>query len=210
MKIFDCVNGISPFQNREICAAIQAGAVLIFPTETIYGIGCSALNDTALRRIYQIKGRSFAYPPPVLVGDESQAGRLVAWVPQHARELMEQFWPGALTIILPAREEVSDLLCGVSDDGATRTIGVRLTPHPVARALCQSSDTPLVATSANFSGAQGRAATPQVLDDIPAEFRQQVDIVIDGGAVYGAPSTVVDCSGKTPRVVRQGAVQLSL
>jgi L-threonylcarbamoyladenylate synthase len=192
--------------DQEIFSLIEAGGILIYPTETIYGIGCDALQDKALRRVFEIKRRAPEQPPPVLISDEKQLQKLVARVPQHARILMDEYWPGALTIVLPARDEISALLCGMSRDGTTRTIAVRLTHHKIARSLC--GVTPLVATSANFSGAMGREAAPRVLDDIPHEFKNQVDAVVDGGEVGGQPSTIVDCSGDAPRVLRIGAIEL--
>ena len=193
----------------ELCEAILCGAVLIFPTETIYGIGCSALQSNPIRRVFEIKGRAPNQPPPVLISGENQLSTLVARVPDCARGLMESYWPGALTLILPARDEISSLLCGLSADGSTRTIGVRLTNHAFARELCARVG-PLVATSANFSGALGSAAAPHVLDDIPDGFKAHADFVIDGGALHGKASTVVDCSGDVPRVLRAGAVDVQL
>lgn len=191
-----------------VAASIRRGDVVIFPTETIYGIGCSALQDKAVRRVFEIKGRRPDQPPPLLIGRFDQLDSLVAHIPKAAQELMNLHWPGSLTLILPARDEISSLLCGRNDEMNVRTIGVRLTGHIIARALCERS-TPLIATSANFSGAQGRAAAPQTLEDIPLAFQEKVDCVIDGGAVGGSASTVVDCTGEVPRILRQGSLSIA-
>lgn len=183
-------------------------SVLIFPTETLYGIGCSVLCDAAVMRVFEIKGRDLRQPPPVLIADQMQLKTLVTGIPPSAQKLMDEFWPGSLTLILPARDSVSDKLCGIGTDGVTRTIGIRHTAHPLARRLCETMHSPLVATSANFSGATGRSAAPQSLDDIPDELKNLVDVVIDGGLVGGQPSTVVDCSGMAPCILRTGAVTL--
>lgn len=189
--------------------SLQNGAVAIFPTETIYGIGCSAWCDDALLRIFQIKGRAPDQPPPILIHDREQLSTLAARISPLALFLMEHYWPGALTLILPASNELSPLLCGLAANGTTHTVGIRLTNHPISRVLCEQIGVPLIATSANFSGAIGRAAAPQSLADIPDSFKAQVDVIVDGGVLRGVPSTVVDCASIPPRVVRAGAVAIS-
>lgn len=186
---------------------IRNGGLVIFPTETIYGLGCRASDEAAVSRVFALKGRAPDKPPPILVADESQLATLVEAVPDIARRLMEQFWPGSLTIVMAARAEVSPLL--TITVGHLRTIAVRQSGHPLARELCEAVGAPIVATSANYSGATGAAATPHVLNDIPEAFRRSVDVVIDGGGVAGQPSTIVDCTGPVLRVLRQGAVVLS-
>ena len=191
----------------EAVAVIQRGGVIIYPTETIYGLGCDATNENAVQRLLEIKGRSGENykPPPVLIAGEAQLQMLVENILDGAQELMEKHWPGALTLVLPARSNLSALLTGES---GCPTIGVRETGHVLGRALCEQSGVPLVATSANFSGATGRAAMPQSLEDIPQELKNKVDFVVDGGLVGGAPSTVVDCTACPFRILRQGAVEL--
>ena len=194
---------------KSILSLVRQGGVLVFPTETIYGIGCSALQDNAIERVYKIKGRTPGQPPPILIGNRGQLEILVADIPLYGKALMEKYWPGSLTLILPAGDELSSLLCGQSRDGSTRTVGVRWTGHPTARVLCEEG-VPLIATSANYSGASGRAANPQTVNDIPIDFRQQVDIVIDDGVVGGMPSTIIDCTGDEPHIIREGAVKITL
>jgi len=188
--------------------ALRNGAVMIYPTETIYGIGCSGLCEESIARIFEIKGRAPDQPPPVLIFDSKHLEFLVAEISPLANRLISQHWPGALTLILPARPEVSDLLCGFSQVANLRTIAVRRTSHPIARALCEKINAPLIATSANYSGAKNRAAAPQSLNDIPQDFKDKVDLVFDGGIVGGTPSTIVDCVANPPRVVRPGAVSI--
>ncbi len=202
MGLYKATNKIA-MQN--IIEIIRRGGVIIFPTETIYGLACDATNENAVQRLLEIKGRSGENykPPPVLIAGEDQLNLLVESIPEGARDLMRAHWPGALTLVLPARENLSSLLTG----GAS-TIGVRETGHAIARALCENSGVPLIATSANFSGATGRAAMPQSLNDIPQELKDKVEAVVDGGIVGGAPSTVIDCTVLPFRVLRQGAVVL--
>lgn len=196
--------------SAEIIALLKRGELLIFPTETLYGLGCLATHEDAVRRVFELKGRASHgeahKPPPVLIGNEAQLSQLVEEVPPFARELMARFWPGALTLVLPARLEVCDLLRGINEAGIA-TVGVRWTSHPIAHSLCVQAAAPIVATSANFSGATGREAAPQCVLDIPERLRAQVT-VLDAGAVAGVPSTVVDCSGQAPKVLRQGAISI--
>lgn len=187
---------------------IRRGGLVIFPTETLYGLGCMATHEEALRRLFEVKGRAPGQPPPVLVADNEQLALLVEQIPDTAARLLEAHWPGALTLVLPARRDLSPLLTGVSQTQGIRTVGVRRSAHPVAQALCAEAGAPIVATSANRSGATGPAATPHALEDIPLALRQQVDVVIDSGTVSGQPSTVVDCTCDPPRVLRQGALKL--
>lgn len=191
---------------KQAIAIIRRGGILIYPTETLYGLGCDATNEAALRRLFEVKGRALTQPPPVLIAGVAQLEMLVAEVPVTARELMEKHWPGALTLVLPAQNGLCPLLTAQSN--GVKTIGVRESGHIIARALCEGAGVPIVATSANFSGATGNAAAPRTLDDIPAEFKALVDLVLDDGAVGGAPSTIVDCTGEAPRVLRRGAVEL--
>lgn len=194
----------------ELRAHLQPESVFIFPTETLYGIGCSIYSEDAIARVFNIKNRGQNQPPPVLIADSRHLYELVAEAPPLARELITRFWPGALTLVLPARDEVPKVLCGLSDDGVTKTIGVRQTAHPVAAALCNLLGAPIIATSANFSGAVGTAAAPRSLEEIPLELKQLVDFVIRGEAVGGLPSTVVDCVSAPPRILRAGACPVEL
>lgn len=195
--------------NAECTAVIRAGGLLIFPTETLYGLGCVATNEVSLRQLFMVKERREGQPPPILISDEQQLQLLVSEYNTTAASLMQAHWPGSLTLILPARKGLSSLLTGLTTDGSTPTVGVRMSAHPVARALCEGVGEPLVATSANISGATGNAANPHVIEDISRTLKSRVDIVIDGGAVRGQPSTVVDCTGSIPIILRQGALQLS-
>lgn len=186
---------------------IRRGGLVIYPTETLYGLGCDATNEAAIARLLALKGRAEGKPPPVLVANGHQLARLVDELPDIAARLMAEYWPGALTLVLPARAGVAGALTGTAADG-TRTVAVRQTAHPLARALCEAVGTPLVATSANFAGATGNAANPRSLDDIAPALRHGVGAVLDGGVVAGRPSTVIDCTVSPPRLLRAGALHL--
>jgi L-threonylcarbamoyladenylate synthase len=185
---------------------IRAGGLVIFPTETIYGLGCIATDAEALERLFAAKGRAPGQPPPVLIDGEAMLSLLVSAIPPAARALMQAHWPGGLTLVLPARSGLPERLTGRGPDGLT--IGVRHSAHPVAQALCRGVGLPIVATSANLSGATGAAAAPRRIGDVPAELIAAAAVVIDGGEVAGRPSTIVDCTAAPPRILRQGAVVL--
>lgn len=188
---------------------IRDGGLVIYPTETIYGLGCIATDEAAVSRLFEVKGREPGKPPPLLIADEAMLSTLVQEMPDFARQLMQQHWPGALTLVLRARSSLPSLVTGSNAHGQL-TVAVRRSAHPVARELCEKLQSPLVATSANFAGATGNEATARSLQDVTPELLRRVDIVLDGGIVGGLPSTIVDCSGDVPRVLRQGALQLPL
>jgi L-threonylcarbamoyladenylate synthase len=188
---------------------IRDGGLVVYPTETIYGLGCIATDAAAVARLFEVKEREPGKPPPLLVADEAMLSTLVWKTPEFARQLMQQHWPGALTVVLRARPTLPPLVTGTNAQGQL-TVAVRRSAHPIARELCEKLQAPLVATSANFAGATGNAAAARCLHDVTPELLRRVDIVLDGGTVGGLPSTIVDCSGNAPRVLRQGALQLDL
>lgn len=178
--------------------AIAAGGVVIFPTHGLYGLAADAFNPDAVRRIFQIKGRASNKPLLVLISDSADLHRLVSATSRSTQNLMRCFWPGGVTFVMPAREELALELTGGS-----KKIGVRRTAHPVAMALVRAVGGPLTGTSANISGAGGCAR----ISDIDPALIDAVDLVLDCGALAGGPgSTVVDVSDAEPVILRQGAV----
>ena len=181
-------------------AALRAGRVIAFPTETFYGLGAAALMPAAVRHIFEVKGRPEDKPLLVLVDSIAMVERLAVEVPERARALMTRHWPGALTLVLPARPDVPS---GVT--AGSGTVGVRLSAHPVAQALVRALGQPITAPSANPSGQPPPSTAAEVL----AYFPSGLAIVLDGGATAGgAPSTVVDVTVDPPRVLRAGAVEV--
>ena len=180
-------------------AVLRDGGLVAFPTETFYGLGAAASDAAAVRRVFRVKGRDEGKPLLVLVDSIAMAER-VAEVTRRARELMARHWPGALTLVLPARAGLPPELTA-----GTGTIGVRLSPHPVARGLARALGGPVTAPSANLAGAPPPSTAAAVL----AGFDGAIDLVLDGGATGGGPpSTVVDVTTDPPRVLRWGAVPL--
>jgi L-threonylcarbamoyladenylate synthase len=182
---------------RAAVNTLRAGGVVALPTETFYGLAVPALDSGAVRRIFELKGRPDSKPLLVLV-DSVAMVESVACVTPAARDLMRRYWPGALTLVLRAHERVPSVVTA-----GTSTIGVRLSPQPIARGLVALLGEPVTAPSANPDG----LAPPTTAAGVLAYFPRGVDLVLDAGATPGgAPSTLLDLTVNPPRVVRQGAV----
>jgi L-threonylcarbamoyladenylate synthase len=184
----------------QAAAALRRGEIVAFPTESSWGLGVDACSATALERLFALKDREPGKPPPLLVDGRAMVERLVARVPPRAAELMDRFWPGALTLVLPARAELPAPL--VLDGG----VGVRHSPHSLATALVTAFGSPVTATSANLSGHPAAMTAAEVR----AAFGDRV-FVLDGDAGGAAPSTVVRVGDDgTLTVLRRGAIDPSL
>ena len=170
---------------------------MAIPTDTVYGVAVDPFVPGATRRLFEAKRRPTDVRLPVVVDSVEQAAGL-AEVGERARALMAHFWPGGLTIIVPRRSGV-DVALG--NGAGAPTVGVRCPDHPVPRALCVAVG-PLATTSANLHG----DATPPTADEVRALFGDAVAVVIDGGRCEGEPSTVVDCTGSAPTLIREGTV----
>ena len=184
---------------RDIEAAARAlasGLVVAIPTDTVYGLAVDPLRPGAAHRLFALKDRPREVHLPVLVADKDQVLQLAAVVPDIAHRLMTSFWPGALTVVLPRRRGSS---ADLGSDEAT--VGVRCPDHPVPRALCAQTG-PLATTSANLHGQEPLTTA----DAVRAAFGDGVALVLDGGRCAGLPSTVVDCTGPEPRLLRWGRI----
>ena len=182
---------------RSAADILRGGGVVALPTETFYGLAAAARDASAVKRIFQLKGRPDSKPLLVLVDSVAMA-ETVASVTPAARDLMARYWPGALTLVLPALPVVPSVVTA-----GTGTLGVRLSPHPIARGLVELLGAPVTAPSANPNG----LAPPTSASGVLAYFPEGVDLVLDGGSTPGGePSTVLDLTAEPARVVRQGAV----
>jgi L-threonylcarbamoyladenylate synthase len=179
---------------------IKKGGVAGIPTETYYGLAVDPDNEKALERLFRVKRRPGSKPVLVLISGKRQLESLVSDIPQAYFPLMEEFWPGPLTLVFPARPDISTLLTA-----GTGTVGVRLTPHPVARALVEAVGKPITATSANISGElPARSAM-----EVARMFGQDVDYIVDGGESGELlPSTVLRPHGTGFCIERQGVTDL--
>ena len=182
---------------NKAAALIRDGQLVAFPTETVYGLGADALNADAVRAIFAAKGRPADNPLIMHICDPAQLDGLVT-VPDRAQPLMEAFWPGPLTILMPRTERVPDVVtAGLS------TVAVRFPSHPVARALLEASGVPIAAPSANRSGRPSPTTAAHVLEDMDG----RIPLILDGGpCAVGLESTVLDLSGDVPCILRPGGV----
>jgi L-threonylcarbamoyladenylate synthase len=188
-----------PFNESAISQALQAlreGAVLAFPTDTVYGIGVPAFSPAGIERLYAIKERSNLKAIPILIGALEQLTQVSAGMPDYAARLTRRLWPGALTVILPIHTGLP------KEISPTPTIGVRMPDHDLLRQLITLSG-PLAVTSANLSGQPNSVSAADVL----MQLGGRVDLLLDGGSTPGdVPSTVVDCTGERAKVLRWGVI----
>ena len=178
-------------------AILRRGGIVAFPTDTVYGLGVSAYNEPAVKRLYRLKQRPEARPLPILVADMVQMTEVAGVLPPVARKLADSFLPGALTLVLPRSARVPDVITG------GKTVAVRIPAHPVAIALIRGLGSPIVGTSANLSGRPSALTAEEVY----SQFGDRLGLVIDGGRCPGGrESTIVDVTGEKPRVLREGAI----
>lgn len=179
---------------------LAGGGLVAFPTETVYGLGADGLSDSAVLRIFQAKGRPASDPLILHVSDLGGLEQVVTSVPDVARELVEAFWPGPLTLVLPRRESVPAVVTAGLD-----SVAVRSPAHPVALALIESFGGPVAAPSANLFGRTSPTTAAHVLADLGS----RVDMILDAGPTrVGVESTVLDCRSSPPVVLRPGGLPL--
>jgi L-threonylcarbamoyladenylate synthase len=181
--------------------ALRAGELVAFPTETVYGLGADASNPSAVRKIFELKGRPATHPVIVHLSDSAQLQRWVRQVPAVAQALAQKFWPGPLTLVLKRAPAVSDVITGGQD-----TVAVRIPSHPIARQLLEGFGGGVAAPSANRYG----HVSPTRADHVRDEFGKSVKNILDGGECkVGLESTIVACVGELPRLLRPGSITLS-
>jgi L-threonylcarbamoyladenylate synthase len=175
---------------------LKAGGLVAFPTDTVYGLAASVLDKAGIDRLYEAKKRSANKAIAVLVGDLDQLGQVTQTLPEGAQRLAEAFFPGALTLVVSRRPDLPENL------SPGMTVGVRMPDHEFARRLLRATGA-LAVTSANLSGGEN----PRTAEEVMAQLGGRVELVLDGGSVPGGvPSTVVDCTGENPVILREGAV----
>lgn len=196
--VFDCSTEDGRRDGLDRAAqAVRDGLVVVLPTDTVYGVGADAFNAAAVSMVLAAKGRGRELPPPVLVPNARTVDGLATDVPPYARDLIEQFWPGPLTIVLKAQSSL------VWDLGDTRgTVALRMPDHELALALLAEVG-PMAVTSANLTGQP--AATTVI--DAASQLGAAVAVYLDGGpSSAGRPSTIVDCTRDTAVILREGAI----
>lgn len=180
-------------------AALRAGRLVAFPTETVFGLGADATNASALHRLYEAKGRPADHPVIVHLGEGMDLEEWATEVPEEARVLADAFWPGPLTLVLRAAARVSRVATG-----GLETVGLRVPAHPVALALLRAFGGGIAAPSANRFGRVSSTTS----DAVRREFGSEVETVLDGVCAVGIESTIVDCTVDELRVLRPGAITL--
>lgn len=193
---------LSSDQLEECTRVLKQGGLIIFPTDTFYGLGAMVNHSSAVDRIYDLKGRDRSNPLSVVVFNVEMAMSLVTGASPEARCLMDEFWPGPLTLMLPARSDYSSF--AVSKEGR---IGIRIPDHPLTLTLLQHCGFPITATSANKTGGENPVTAGEAADSLEAE----VDLILDAGPVPGGlESTIVDTTLNPPRLIREGKIPFSL
>ena len=179
-------------------ASLKKGGIVVFPTDTVYGLGADPFNEQAVRRIYDVKKRPYDQPLPLLFADKSDLSKVATSLPNIVWKLAERFWPGGLTLVLKKSPGVPGTVTGGGD-----TVAVRIPDHPAPIALIRGLGTPIIGTSANLSG----KPSPVTAEEAHKQLGNEVDFIIDGGRCPGGTeSTVLDVSGKISTLVREGAI----
>ncbi|MGQ9788160.1 MAG: L-threonylcarbamoyladenylate synthase [Candidatus Hadarchaeaceae archaeon] len=183
---------------RMAAKIIRGGGLVAFPTETVYGLGANALDEAPVLRIFQVKNRPRDNPLIVHIVNKEDLNLLAERVPGKAEDLIDSFWPGPLTLLLPKSE-----LVPLATTAGLATVAVRMPSHPIAQVLINEADVPIAAPSANLAGRPSPTSAKHVLEDLSG----RIEVLIDGGEVgYGLESTVLDVTVDPPVVLRPGPI----
>lgn len=197
-KYLDLKNKIGYTKIKEAAEIIKKGGIVIFPTETVYGIGANGLDEKAVKKLYDIKQRPLNKPISLLVSDMNMVNEIAQNITELEYKLMENFFPGPLTIVLKKKDIVSDIVTAGQD-----TVGIRMPSGEIARKLIEYAKVPIATPSANISG----KSSGTNLDEIMEDFEGKVDYFIDGGdSKLGIASTIVKVVDGIPYILRQGTI----
>lgn len=184
---------------KEIIDVLNNDGLIIFPTDTVYGIACNSYSDTAIKKLFSAKRRNLDKPISVLTDSISKIDMMVDSINNKERELMDKYFPGNLTIIFNKKEHVSNILTSNNS-----TIGVRIPDNEIALKILSSYPYPLATTSANISGENNGTEISDFID----HFKNTVDIIIDGGKTTDIPSTIVRVENSEIKVLREGSLKV--
>jgi L-threonylcarbamoyladenylate synthase len=184
---------------QEALKVLRKGGLVAFPTDTVYGLGTLAFNGKAVEAIYIAKDRPMDKAIPILLWDFDDLPKVTSNLPPMAAKLASRFWPGPLTLVIPKNPNLPEAI------SATATVAVRVPDHKIARAILRATG-PMAVTSANISG----QPSPVTADDVFAQLGGRIELIINGGKTPGGmPSTLVDCTGNEPAILRDGPVSLT-
>jgi L-threonylcarbamoyladenylate synthase len=178
---------------------LKNGGIVAFPTDTVYGLGSLAFDNNAIESIYAAKDRPIEKAIPILIADLVDLEKIADDIPEMALQFASRFWPGPLTCIVPKKPILPPAV------SATPTVAVRIPDHPDARALLRAAG-PMAVTSANISGQPSPSTAQEVYD----QLKGRIPLILDGGKTQGGvPSTLVDCTGHEPVILREGPISMS-
>jgi len=190
---------------KKAAKALKNGHLVAFPTETVYGLGADATNEKAVSRIYSVKGRPTDHPLIVHISSINQLDRWAVEIPEYAIELAKEFWPGPMTLILKRSDLPKNFITGAQD-----SVGIRVPGHPIALALLKHFEKigglGIAAPSANKFGAISPTSFDDVIDDIGDDLEQRDFILNGGNCSVGIESTIINCLGETPSILRPGSI----
>lgn len=197
-KYIDLKNNIDFEKLKEPAKIIKNGGIVIFPTETVYGIGTNGFNEESIRKIYELKKRDFNKPISLLVSNMEMVKMISEDISDLEYALMEEFFPGPFTIILKKKEVVPDILTANGD-----TVGVRMPSGEIAKKLIEYAEVPIATPSANISGKPSGTNINNIIKD----FEGKVDYIIDSGeSKLGVASTIVKVVDNVPHILREGSI----
>lgn len=197
-KYIDLKNDLNYEKLKEPAKIIREGGIVIFPTETVYGIGTNGLNKKAIKRLYEVKQRPINKPITLLVSDIEMINKIAKNITKLEYDLMNTFFPGPLTIILQKKDIIPDILTANGN-----TIGIRMPSGKIARKLIKYAGIPIATPSANISGKPSGTN----IKDIKKDFEGKVDCFIDNGeSKLGIPSTIVKVVNNVPHILRKGSI----
>ena len=191
------MKSFSPLLLNQAVQLLRDGAVVAFPTDTVYGVGVDPLQPEAVRRLYRIKGRPDNKPIAILVGSIEDVERVAQSPSEHFSRLADRFWPGGLTLIVDARDLPPEITAGGS------TVGVRMPDHPLTLELLRGFGGPIATTSANRSGENPATSA----EEVNVQLGDRVNLIVDGGdTITKVASTVLDLSVSPPKIRRHGGI----
>ncbi|MCS7214588.1 MAG: L-threonylcarbamoyladenylate synthase [Thermodesulfovibrio sp.] len=185
---------------KEVLDILERGGIIIYPTETLYGIGVKYDNNELLQKVFEIKKRPEEKSFPLII-DLRHLDMVSESIPASAKRLMDKYWPGPLTLLIPAKKSLSKRIT------KENKVAVRMPGESFALRLIQKSQFPITATSANISG----YPASDCIEDVIKYFKNSdIDLLIDGGKLPGVPSTIVDATVEPPKIIRKGAIEIDL